>query len=349
MNSQPTDKRSRNFGARTKLAAYGALLAASFAAAAGVAVAVGPIDTSDGSHNEPESPPDHSSMGGGRPHVPGISIDADGFRIVPAMTSLAADAAGTYSFRIVGADGDTVTDFDVTHERKLHLIVVSRNLVDYHHLHPTQNSDGVWTADIPALPAGSYRVFADTRPTGADGITLGTDLAVGAGVADNRGVVASPVGEATVTVDGYEIELSGIPAVGESTLTFSVQGGGEAIVPDPYLGASGHLVALRAGDLAFLHVHPLGDATREAPDIRFAAAFPTPGTYRLFLDVSIGGAVRTAAFTVEVPETMDRPDQHDNDNNHDIDNDHDNNHDIDNNQDTDHDTGDTDETHETGH
>jgi hypothetical protein len=315
MNSQPTAKPSRNFGARTKLAAYGALLAASFAAAAGVAVAVGPIDTSDGSHTEPESPPDHD-MGGGRPHVPGISIDANGFRIVPATPSIAADAVATYSFRIVGADGDTVTDFDVTHERRLHLIVVSRNFVDYHHLHPNQDTDGVWTADIPALPAGSYRVFADTRPTGADGITLGTDLAVGAGVADTHGAVASPAGQTTVTVDGYEIELSGTPAVGESTLTFSVRSDGEAIVPDPYLGASGHLVALRAGDLAFLHVHPLGDATRQAPDIRFAAEFPTPGTYRLFLDVSIDGAVRTAAFTVEVPETNDRPGQHDNETNH---------------------------------
>jgi hypothetical protein len=252
--------------------------------------------------------------------VPGISIDADGFRIVPATSSLAADAAATYSFRIVAADGDTVTDFDVTHERKLHLIVVSRNFVDYHHLHPTQSNDGVWSADIPALPAGSYRVFADTRPTGADGITLGTDLVVGDGVAHSDGAVASPAGETTVIVDGYEIELSGRPAVGESTLTFSVQGDGEAIVPDPYLGASGHLVALRAGDLAFLHVHPLGDATPQAPDIRFAAEFPTPGTYRLFLDVSIDGEVRTAAFTVEVPETNDRPGQHGSDNKHDTDN-----------------------------
>ena len=267
-------------------------------------------------HHEPDAAPDHD-MGGGRPHVPGISIDADGFRIVPAMSSLAANAAATYSFRIVGAAGDTVTDFDVTHERKLHLIVVSRNFVDYHHLHPTQGTDGVWTADIPALPAGSYRVFADTRPTGGDGITLGTDLVVGGGVADTDGAVASPAGETTVTVDGYEVLLSGTPAVGESTLTFSVQSDGEAIVPDPYLGASGHLVALRAGDLAFLHVHPLGDATRQAPAIRFAAEFPTPGTYRLFLDVSIDGAVHTAAFTVEVPEIDDRPGQHDSDNNHD--------------------------------
>ncbi len=315
MSTQPTAENTRSYGTRTKLAAYGAILTASFAGAAGLAVAVGPIDTSSGSHSAPPGDVGHES-GGGRPHLPGLSIDADGFRIVPTGPSIVADAASTYSFRIVDAGGDIVTDFDVTHERKLHLIVVSRNLVDYHHLHPTQTTDGVWTADVPALPAGSYRVFADTRPTGAEGITLGTDLAVGGGVAANDAEVASPAGETTVTVDGYDIEITGSPAVGESTLTFSVLRNDDPVVPDPYLGASGHLVALRAGDLAFLHVHPLGDATNEQPQVRFAAAFPTPGTYRLFLDFSVGGEVRTAAFTIAVPESDGHPQQQNSDNTH---------------------------------
>ena len=305
----------RNLGTGAKLTVYAAVLAASFAAAAGLAVAVGPIDTSSGSHDDLQVAADHDTPDS-RPHVPGISIDSDGFRIVPAAPSLTADVATTYSFRIVDSGGDTVTDFDITHERRLHLILVSRNFVDYHHLHPTQDTDGVWIADVPALPAGSYRVFADTRPTGADGITLGTDLAVGNGVAHTDATSAPPPGETTVTIAGYEIEMAGTPEVGESTLTFSVTRNGEPVVADPYLGASGHLVALRAGDLAFLHVHPLGDATPQQPGISFAAEFPTPGTYRLFLDVSIDGTVRTAAFTVEVPETNDQPDQpdqHDND------------------------------------
>lgn len=332
MSTQPTTNIPRSLGTRTKLAAYGAILTASFAGAAGLAVAVGPIDTSSDSHSEPPGDVGHGAGGGG-PHVPGISIDADGFRIVPTVSPIPADLATTYSFRIVDANGDTVTDFDVTHERKLHLIVVSRNLVDYHHLHPTQNTDGVWTADVPALPAGSYRVFADTRPTGAEGITLGTDLAVGGGVAANDAEVASPAGKTTFTVDGYDIEMTGSPAVGESTLTFSVLRNDDPVVPDPYLGASGHLVSLRAGDLAFLHVHPLGDATQEQPQVGFAAEFPTPGTYRLFLDFSVGGAVRTAAFTVEVPETEGHPQPQGSDNTHD----------------TPRNTGQPTETHQAGH
>jgi hypothetical protein len=332
MSTRPTTNNTRSFGTRTKLVAYGVILTASFAGAAGLAVAVGPIDTSSDSHSEPPRDVGHET-GGGRPHVPGVSIDADGFRIVPTEPSVAADLATAYSFRIVDAEGDAVIDFDVTHERRLHLIVVSRNLVDYHHLHPTQSTDGLWTVDVPALPAGSYRVFADTRPTGAEGITLGTDLAVGGGVAANDAGAASPAGENTVIVDGYDIEMAGRPAVGESTLTFTVRANGDPVVPDPYLGASGHLVALRTGDLAFLHVHPLGDATQQQPQVRFAAEFPTAGTYRLFLDFSVGGAVRTAAFTLEVPETEGDLEPQNSDNTHD----------------TPRNTGEPTDTHEAGH
>jgi hypothetical protein len=59
-------------------------------------------------------------------------------------------------------------------------------------------------------------------------------------------------------------------------------------------GAAGHLVSLRAGDLAYLHTHATGEG------LRFATAFPTAGTYRLFLDFRHGDRVRTAAFTVHV-------------------------------------------------
>ena len=62
----------------------------------------------------------------------------------------------------------------------------------------------------------------------------------------------------------------------------------------PYLGARGHLVMLRAGDLAYQHVHPLGDA------LAFDAGDAAPGTYRLFLQFRHAGRVHTAAFTHEV-------------------------------------------------
>ncbi len=67
--------------------------------------------------------------------------------------------------------------------------------------------------------------------------------------------------------------------------------------PEPYLGARGHLVALRAGDLAYLHVHPLEGG---APAVRFMAELPTAGPYSLFFDYQVGGVVHTATTSIEV-------------------------------------------------
>ncbi len=70
---------------------------------------------------------------------------------------------------------------------------------------------------------------------------------------------------------------------------------------EPYLGAGGHLVALREGDLAFLHVHPTeSHADEHDSSIGFAATFPTAGRYRLFLQFKVDGRVQTVAFTQEV-------------------------------------------------
>ena len=72
---------------------------------------------------------------------------------------------------------------------------------------------------------------------------------------------------------------------------------------EPYLGAFGHLVALRDGDLAYLHVHPHGDAPEagetSGPEIVFEATAPTPGRYLLFLDFQIDGQVHTAPLVLD--------------------------------------------------
>ena len=78
---------------------------------------------------------------------------------------------------------------------------------------------------------------------------------------------------------GYDVRLdAGHARPGqEADLRFTITKDGEPVETEPYLGAGGHLVALREGDLAFLHVHPADDS------VRFAATFPTEGRYRLFL------------------------------------------------------------------
>jgi hypothetical protein len=97
----------------------------------------------------------------------------------------------------------------------------------------------------------------------------------------------------------YTVSLEGDTAPGASTvLTTRIELDGEPVTDlEPYLGAFGHLVAIRAGDLAYLHVHP--EKGEPGPGIDFTTAFPEPATYGLFLDFQHRGTVRPAAFTVE--------------------------------------------------
>ena len=182
-------------------------------------------------------------------------------------------------------------DFEVTHEKRMHLIVVRRDGSGFQHLHPTLGADGVWSAPIALPDAGAYRVFADFQ-RGGRAYTLAGDLTV-----DGAATYAPlPAANTVASTDGYTVKLD---AHG-SELGFAITRGGKPVETEPYLGAGGHLVALREGDLAFLHVHPSGGPDRDG--IRFETEFPTAGSYRLFLQFQHRGEIHTAAFTREVTE-----------------------------------------------
>jgi hypothetical protein len=283
------------------LSVFGLGLAVVFGTALGLGDAVGPVAGS-----EPKGPESQAAMEDA--HVSrvastpaGLAISDSGWTLRPADASLPAGRDVPYRFTIEGPDGAPETSYVKTHTKELHLVVVRRDLSTFQHVHPTRAADGTWSVPLD-LDAGVYRVLADLRPAGADHqLVLGADLLVPGELEP----VDLPAPRAkAATTDGYTVALHGTPVAGEEThLVLSVSKGG---TPDttlqPYLGAYGHLVALRTGDLAYLHTHPAGEADDDTggPDIEFATTFPNAGTYRLFLDFRAGGVVRTAAFTVEV-------------------------------------------------
>jgi hypothetical protein len=274
-----------------KLAAFAAVVAVIFGAAMAVGAAVGPIDVGGEAGHSP-----HGSVGGPIATPRGLAVAQAGYRLVVESDTVAAGSPSTFAFRVVDDNGTPVTGFQLLHERRLHLIVVSRNLVDYLHLHPTMDAAGRWSVGLPALTPGSYRVFADFQPDGADNLTLGTDIVV----PGDAGAVEIPETSAVSVVDGYQVTLAGTPKVGDTDLSLTVERAGEVVRTDPYLGAAGHLVAIRSGDLAYLHVHPHENAS--TPLVTFTGEFPSAGTYRLFFDFSHNGIVHTATFTVVVPD-----------------------------------------------
>ena len=228
--------------------------------------------------------------------VPGLAVAAHGLTLELDRTELPRGERAAVSFRILDGEGRPVRDFEVEQDKRMHLIIVRRDTQGFQHLHPRMDDDGRWSTPVRLAQAGSYRAFADFQRDG-EKTTLGTDLTVD-GPVDFQPLPAAS--ETARTAGGYDVELSGgaSRAGRESELEFTVTRDGEPIQTEPYLGAGGHLVALREGDLGYLHTHPAQHGDDAA--VPFATAFPSAGRYRLFFQFKHDGAVRTAAFTREV-------------------------------------------------
>jgi hypothetical protein len=314
--------------APAKLAAFAAMLLVLFGGGALAGGAVGPQRDS-GSEGGAGTPRTESAHGGGTDEhdaapaaartegpdhghgaaakaaqpVRGLAVAENGLRLVVEDQELRRGRTEELRFSIVDGRRRIVRDFDLEHTKRLHLIVARRDLTGFQHLHPEQQADGSWSVDLRLDEAGSYRVFADFSTAGR-AHTLATDLRVD-GQADLRPLPAAA--STAISDGGYDVRLRSSRARPgeEAELRFAISKDGQTVHTEPYLGAGGHLVALREGDLAFLHVHPTDsddDQKESAHDdaIAFAATFPTAGGYRLFLQFKHRDRVQTVAFTREV-------------------------------------------------
>ena len=204
-------------------------------------------------------------------------------------------------------DGEPLTDFTPSHEKDLHLIVVRTDGTGFRHVHPVMDATGRWSLPWQWETAGTYRVYADVVPAGVgENLTLTRTVDV-AGSFDP----AAPEVAVTDEVDGYQVTLEGdLSAGSQSQLSVNVTRDGQPVTTlEPYLGAYGHLVALRAGDLAYLHVHPEGAepvaGEVSGPDVEFATTAPTPGRYYLYFDFQVDGQVHTAQFALDTTGSTD--------------------------------------------
>ncbi len=279
-----------------RTASFVVVLVVIFGVGFGTGGQVDPYDDAS-SAGGPSNQKDHAGAG----RLPGgLMVSESGYTLRPTQAPTRAGTESELRFSIAGPDGDTVTKFTPTHDKELHLIVVRRDLAHYQHVHPAMDNDGTWRLPVTVPEAGQYRMFTDFQPKGRDSaLTLGADFAV----SGDYSQVPLPEPVPRSSVDGYEVSISGELVAGKtSKVTLTVSKDGQPITDlQPYLDAYGHLVALRDGDLAYLHVHPDGEPgdgkTKAGPQVVFYAEVPSAGSYRLYLDFRHGDVVRTAEFT----------------------------------------------------
>jgi len=202
---------------------------------------------------------------------------------------------------LLGPDGKRLTDFDVVHEMKIHLIVIRDGLDRFAHLHPAVAADGAISVEYAFPTGGLYRLYADYQPRGGRPDTARAEVTV-AGDAPARPDL-KPDAPGKVRGDGLDaaVTLRDVKARGEGVVRF------EALTPDgkpaldlePYMGAMGHLVVVSADGKEYVHAHPV-DEKAAANVVAFGAHFPAAGLYKGWGQFKRRGEVAVVPFVLRV-------------------------------------------------
>lgn len=196
--------------------------------------------------------------------------------------------------------GEVLKEFEPTHEKLAHLIMVREGLDEFAHVHPTVAPTGHMTITHTFPVGGSYLVFLDHKPAGKPSATSRTKLIVGGD--SPRAPVIKPNVPGTIVGDGLQAKVT-LRATEEMAhiARFEVQDSDAQTVNDlqPYLGAMGHLVVLSADGTQYVHAHPLSKSSPKG-DVEFEVHFPGSGIYKGWGQFQRGGRVFTIPAVMQV-------------------------------------------------
>jgi hypothetical protein len=233
-------------------------------------------------------------------------------------TSIEAGKPATFSFTpsIVGKDGEAVA-LDVQHEKKIHLIVVSKDLSYFEHIHPEYQADGSYKINVIAKDqkykigvghdevkftnGGEYTLFADYLPSGGTHQVEKINVNVTGNPAKEVSMTSTRLqgasGEYKVTlVPDSNIMKAGAPIHLSGIVTDK---SGKEVDPasiENYLGAKAHMVVVSLNDKEYLHVHP--EVVGGKFDLN--TTFAKSGMYKGWIQFQIKGIVHTVDFTFKV-------------------------------------------------
>lgn len=201
------------------------------------------------------------------------------------------------------------------HGHLMHLFVVRLPALDrVWHLHPKMTGQGLFEHTLPAMPAGRYQLFGDiVHRTGfPETLVAELDLPEVAGTPLSGDDTAGPTNAKIV----FENSGDSFTAKRNTPLRFRFEDQGEI---ELYLGMPGHAAVLKKDRSVFAHLHPTGTVPMASlalaagnehaghymepklpTAVAFPYGFPTPGEYRIFVQMKRKGQVETTPFDVVV-------------------------------------------------
>jgi hypothetical protein len=223
------------------------------------------------------------------------------------------------SFEIQQPNGAPLTRFKTGPgpHTGVHLILVRRDLAYIIHQHPPVGHSATITQTVTFPAPGPYRLVIDVYPAvGQTNFQLFGTVHV-AGAYKPKPL---PPPATTDDIDGYHFTIHGasnLKAIEAKFVTVRVTDPRGRPTPfTTWYGALAHAIFFRQGSLDYFHTHVcapgatgctsvLGGAkvtgSSQTPGkLTVGVLVPAPGTWRLFLQLMLGGKVRTAPFTLVV-------------------------------------------------
>lgn len=220
-----------------------------------------------------------------------------------------------------GSEFTTLID---DHQKLMHLFVIAENgQANFAHLHPITTDSVSFTAVLPPLPAGRYRVFADVLHATGFAQTLTTTVMLEAprtaadvrlSDADDAWIVgaAADSGATSMLADGTSITWLGAAAphvAGEEAgLRFTIAPPpGDTARLEPYLDMMGHAAVVRDDGAVFIHLHPMGTISVAAQTLlsRGRGAAHDMSMSRAASDAMVGNA--SSGDTLHFPYAFPTP------------------------------------------
>ena len=203
--------------------------------------------------------------------------------------------------------GNPVKEFELVHDKLMHLIIVAEDLSYFAHIHPTirhDNNDDTTFAISHTFPeSAKYKLWVDFKPKGGNQTLAAFKFNV-IGKPTHRHEELVHDGKYTKkSLDGqYRIALKAADKIVQQSdvdIAFSISDvSGRPITNlEPLMAAGGHSVIISSDLKEFLHVHPteeIGMNWRGGPDITFKTNFPRPGLYKAWGQFQHQGRVITA-------------------------------------------------------
>jgi hypothetical protein len=227
----------------------------------------------------------------------------------------------TVSFTVKLPSGKPLTQYKTGSgpHTGVHLIIVRDDLAYIIHQHPPVGANGLLRQTVTFPAPGPYRVLIDLYPN-IPGGQPNFQLFRTVNVAGAYHPQSLPPFKANQVIDGYHVDMHGHPPLHAIQAQFVDVGvtdaQGQKVKFVPWFGALAHAIFFHQGTLDYFHTHVcapnapncatlLGGAKiagkATAPGkLTIGVLLPEPGTWRLFLQMKLGGKIVTVPYTLKV-------------------------------------------------